>query len=122
MKAFCKTYSSQINLIVILMMFLGRLKPNTLTMGKEVLVMGHLIAKAFVVPRSCLHASIHRVDPVNTAERRSRVAVRRIYNVGELNEVWHFDGYHKFSNIHMGALMGTLVSSRTPTTLPTTLP
>ena len=34
----------------------------------EVLVMGHLIAKSLRVPRSRLRASIHRVDPVNTAE------------------------------------------------------
>ena len=61
----------------------------------EVLVMGHLIAKSLCVPRSRLRASIHRVDPVNTAEQSSRAVVRRIYNVGEPNEVWHFDGHHK---------------------------
>ena len=61
----------------------------------EVLMMGHLLAKGIRVPRSHLRASIHRVDPVNTAERRSRAVVRRVYNIGEPNEVWHFDGHHK---------------------------
>ena len=32
---------------------------------------------------------------MNTAERSSRAVVRCIYNVGEPNEVWHFDGHHK---------------------------
>lgn len=58
-------------------------------------MMGHLLAKGIRVPRSRLHALIHRVDPVNAAQRKSRAVVRRVYNVGEPNEVWHFDGHHK---------------------------
>lgn len=42
-----------------------------------------------------LRASIHRVDPINTAERTRRAVVRRVYSVGEPNEVWYFDGNHK---------------------------
>ena len=61
----------------------------------EVLMAGHLLAKGVRIPRSRLRASIHRVDPVNTAERRSTAIVRRVYNIGEPNEVWHFDGHHK---------------------------
>ena len=61
----------------------------------EVLVSGHLLAKGIRVPRSRMRASIHRVDPINTAQRRSKAIVRRRYTIGEPNEVWHCDGHHK---------------------------
>ena len=61
----------------------------------EVLVTGHLLAKGIRIPRSRMRASIHRVDPINTADRRSRAINRRVYSVGEPNEVWHLDGHHK---------------------------
>ena len=61
----------------------------------EVLVSGHLLAKGIRVPRSRMRASIHRVDPINTAQWRSKAIVRRRYTIGEPNEVWHCDGHHK---------------------------
>ena len=61
----------------------------------EVLIAGHVAVRNVRVQRTRLRASIHRVDPVNTAQRRSTAVVRRIYNVGSPNEVWHFDGHHK---------------------------
>ena len=39
----------------------------------EVLMAGHLVTRGLLVPRSRLRASIHRVDPENTAARRRRV-------------------------------------------------
>ena len=56
---------------------------------------GHLTARNIRIPHTRLRASIHRVDPVNTALRRSTAVVRRVYHVGDPNEVWHFDGHHK---------------------------
>ena len=61
----------------------------------KVLIAGHLAVRNVRVQRTRLRASIHRVDPINTAQRRSTAVVRRIYNVGNPNEVWHFDGHHK---------------------------
>ena len=43
----------------------------------------------------CMHASIHRVDPENTAIRRSVTIRRRVYKVKGPNAVWHVDGHHK---------------------------
>lgn len=61
----------------------------------EVLMAGHLAARNIRVQRTRLRASIHRVDPLGTVQRRMTTVVRRIYNVGNPNEVWHFDGHHK---------------------------
>lgn len=61
----------------------------------ERLVAGHLAAQGIIIPRAKLRASIHRIDPVNTALRRSVTIRRRVYNVPGPNVVWHIDGNHK---------------------------
>ena len=61
----------------------------------EVLMAGHLLSRGIHVQRSRLRASIHRVDPVGTEQRRTTAIVRRTYSVGSPNEVWHYDGHHK---------------------------
>lgn len=40
-------------------------------------------------------ASIHRVDPISFAIRRSVVLNRRVYHCEGPNAVWHVDGHHK---------------------------
>ena len=47
------------------------------------------------MPRSRIRASIHRVDPVNTAIRRRVTVRRRVYYAEGPNSVWHIDGHHK---------------------------
>ena len=37
----------------------------------ERLITGHLVTRGIVIPRARIRASIHRVDPINTALRRS---------------------------------------------------
>ena len=61
----------------------------------ERLMIGHLRSHNVFVPRSRLRASIHRVDPVNTALRRRITVRRRVYNAEGPNSVWHIDGHHK---------------------------
>jgi len=61
----------------------------------ERLMIGHLHRLSITVPRSRLRSSIHRVDPINTAIRRSRAIRRRTYHVQGPNSVWHIDGNHK---------------------------
>ena len=61
----------------------------------EVMVAGHLLRLGYRVQRSKLRASIHRIDPEGTAERRSIAIRRRAYHVSAPNEVWHIDGHHK---------------------------
>ena len=56
-------------------------------------MIGHLRSRSIFVPQSRIRASIHRVDPVNTAIRRC-VTVRRRVSRGP-NSVWHIDGHHK---------------------------
>ncbi|XP_064387315.1 uncharacterized protein LOC135335697 [Halichondria panicea] len=55
----------------------------------EVLLTGHLRRQSIFLPRTRIRASIHRIDPVGTAARRS------IYHADGLNYVWHLDGHHK---------------------------
>ena len=55
----------------------------------------HLLSEGIRVPRAKLRASIHRVDPVGTAERRCTAIKRRKYFVEKANDVWHIDGNHK---------------------------
>ena len=57
----------------------------------ERLMIGHLAHCSVIVPR----ASIHRVDPENTALRRSIAVRRRVYHASGPNAVWHIDGNHK---------------------------
>ena len=61
----------------------------------EVLLNGHLIRRKIFIPRSKLRASIHRVDPHNTATRKSITVRRRVYHAEGPNAVWHVDGHHK---------------------------
>lgn len=61
----------------------------------EILLNGHLLGRKIIVPRSRLRASIHRVDPENTAIRRSITVRRRVYYAEGPNAVWHVDGHHK---------------------------
>ena len=61
----------------------------------ERLMMGHLISRGVMIPRSRLRGSIHRVDPINTAVRRSFAIRRRRYHVNGPNAMWHLDGHHK---------------------------
>ena len=61
----------------------------------EVLMAGHLTSRGINVPRARLRGSIHRVDPVNTAARRSVTIRRRVYHADGPNAVWHIDGNHK---------------------------
>ena len=61
----------------------------------EHLMAGHLFSIGIIVPRATLRASIHRVDPFNTAVRRSVTVRRRVYHVEGPNSLWHIDGHHK---------------------------
>ena len=45
----------------------------------ERLMIGHLFSCGISVPRVHLHASIHRVDPINTALRCTVTVCRRVY-------------------------------------------
>lgn len=56
---------------------------------------GHLLRLGIVIPRARMRASIHRVDPINTALRRSFAVRRRRYHASGPNSVWHVDGNHK---------------------------
>ena len=68
-----------------------RLYPN----DGERMVIGHLIASGVTVQRARIRAAIHRVDPVNTALRRSITVRRRVYHVEGPNCLWHVDTNHK---------------------------
>ena len=61
----------------------------------ERLLIGHLASRGIIVPRARVRASIHRVDPENTAIRRSVTIRRRVYHVDGPNSLWHVDGNHK---------------------------
>ena len=61
----------------------------------ERLMLGHLAGQGILVQRARLRASIHRVDPENTALRRSVAIRRRVYHVDGPNSLWHLDGHHK---------------------------
>ncbi len=62
--------------------------------GKR-MITGHLSRLGIIIPRVRIRASIHRVDPINTAIRRSVTVRRRVYHVRGPNCVWHVDGHHK---------------------------
>lgn len=61
----------------------------------ERLMIGHLVSRNIFVPRARLRGAIHRVDPINTALRRSVTIRRRRYVCSGPNAVWHIDGNHK---------------------------
>ena len=61
----------------------------------EVMMLGHLQREGIRIQRWRLRASIHRVDPINTALRKSRTVRHRVYSVSGPNAVWHVDGNHK---------------------------
>ena len=67
----------------------------------ERLLIGHLATRGVIVPRAKLRASIHRVDPENTAIRRSVAIRHRIYHVAGPNSLWHLDCNHKLIRWHM---------------------
>ncbi len=62
---------------------------------------GHLVRYGIRVQRSCLRASIHRVDPINTQLRRSIAIRRRRYHTTGPNAVWHIDGNHMMIRWHL---------------------
>ena len=59
----------------------------------ERLLIGHLglAARGIIVQRVRVRASIHRVDPENTAIRRSMTIRKRTYHVEGPNALWHVD-------------------------------
>ena len=61
----------------------------------ERMIIGHLVNTGIIVQRARIRASIHRVDPLNTALRRSVTIRRRVYHVEGPNCVWHVDTNHK---------------------------
>lgn len=61
----------------------------------ERMLIGHLATRGIIVPRVRVRGSIHRIDPENTALRRSVTIRRRIYHVDGPNSLWHVDGNHK---------------------------
>ena len=61
----------------------------------ERMMAGFLISKGLHVSRSKMRASIHRVDPINTALRWVRRTPRHVYSVTGPNSLWHNDGCHK---------------------------
>ena len=61
----------------------------------ERMIIGHLAQRGVILQRARIRASIHRIDPVNTAIRRSVALRRRVYHVDGPNSVWHLDGHHK---------------------------
>ena len=60
-----------------------------------------------------MRASIHRVDPENTAIRRSVTIRRRVYHVDGPNSLWHVDGNHKLIRWRMVIYGGIDGYSRT---------
>ena len=56
---------------------------------------GHLLSQGIRIQRKRLRQSIHRVDPLNTALRRTTTVRRCVYHVEGPNTVWHLDGNHK---------------------------
>ena len=61
----------------------------------EHLLAGHLCCLGIIIPQSQLRGSIHRVDPENTATRRSVTGRRRVYHVEGPNCEWNIDRNHK---------------------------
>ena len=61
----------------------------------ERMMIGHLLRAGIRVQRARIRASIHRVDPVNTALRRSITVRQRVYHVEGPNCLWHVDTHHK---------------------------
>ena len=60
----------------------------------EVMMAAHLRTRAICIPRARLRASIHRIDPHASENRRAAIR-RRTYSVPSPNSVWHLDGNHK---------------------------
>lgn len=55
----------------------------------EQMVQSALVSRGIKVSRKRLKASIHEVDPINTALRWSSFIVRRPYSVPGSNSLWH---------------------------------
>lgn len=62
---------------------------------EETMMVGHLHREGIRIQTWRLTASIHRVDPINTAIQRSVTVRRRVYGVAGPNALWHMDGNHK---------------------------
>jgi len=67
---------------------------NSLYRG-EVMVAGFLRSNGFLVPRSQLRATLHRIDIDGIAIRSRRYIKRREYSVFGPHHLWHIDGNHK---------------------------
>uniref|UniRef100_A0A1X7TLT8 Integrase core domain-containing protein n=1 Tax=Amphimedon queenslandica TaxID=400682 RepID=A0A1X7TLT8_AMPQE len=67
----------------------------------EWLMLDHLSSYGIQVPRHRLRALIHRVDPINTALRRSTIITQTRYHASGPNAVWHIDGNHKMIHWHL---------------------
>lgn len=61
----------------------------------ERMLIGELTQRGVILQRARIRAAIHRIDPINTAIRRSVALRRRVYHVDGPNSVWHIDGHHK---------------------------
>ena len=61
----------------------------------EILMQGHLLSQGIRIHPKWLRQSIHCVDPLNTALRRTTTVRRCVYHVEGPNTVWHLDGNHK---------------------------
>ena len=61
----------------------------------EIMMQGHLRRVGLKIKRQDLRDSIHRVDGVNTVQRKSYAIQRRVYSTERPNSVWHIDGHHK---------------------------
>ena len=56
----------------------------------EVLLMGQLQARGYIVTQRRVRSSIRHVDPLNSALRRRRVtAIRQPFSVPGPNSLWH---------------------------------
>jgi len=92
---------------------------NSLYRG-EVMVAGFLRSNGFLVPRSQLRATFHRIDIDGIAIRSRRYIKRREYSVFGPHHLWHIDGNHKLDKYGIVIFGGIDGFSRTITFLKTT--
>ena len=89
---------------------------NSLYRG-EVLIAGFLRSNGFLVPRSQLRATLHRIDADGIAVRSKRRIRRRDYSVYGPHHLWHIDGNHKLDRYGIVVFGGIDGYSRTITFL-----
>ena len=75
----------------------------------ERMIIGHLAQRGIILQRARVRASIHRIDPINTAVRRSVALRRRVYHVDGPNCVWHIDGHHNLSGGDLSPMQALMV-------------